>query len=87
MSREEAIEHIKATSKLAIDAGYDSDIVDACAMAVRALEQVPKQGQWETEKKGTFGAFYRCSECCELYHTKTTYCPFCGAKLESEVSG
>lgn len=44
-----------------------------------------EQGHWETEKMGTFGNFYRCSECNELYHTKTNYCPFCGAKLESEV--
>lgn len=42
MLREEATKHIKAAAKIAIDAGYSSDIVDACALAVRALEQEPK---------------------------------------------
>lgn len=41
MTREEAINHIKTVSKMAIDNGYTSDIVDACAMVVKALEQEP----------------------------------------------
>ena len=37
LSVEEAITHIKAACKIAINAGYNSVGVDACAMAVEAL--------------------------------------------------
>lgn len=39
MTNEDAKNHIKAVSKMAIDNGYTSDIVDACLMAIMALEQ------------------------------------------------
>ena len=42
LSVEEAITHIKAACKIAIDAGYNSVVVDACAMAVAALRDDEK---------------------------------------------
>lgn len=41
MSNEEAINHLKTVVKIAIDNGYDSDIVDAVAIAINAIEYNP----------------------------------------------
>lgn len=41
MTREEAINHLKTVAKTAIDSGYDSAVVDAVYMAVKAIEQEP----------------------------------------------
>lgn len=38
LSVEEAITHIKAACKIAINAGYNSVVVEACSMAVEALK-------------------------------------------------
>lgn len=41
MTREEAINHLKTVAKSAVDSGYDSAVVDAVSMAIKALEQEP----------------------------------------------
>ncbi len=62
------------------------DDVIKCIKGMPPVQPKPKTGDWETEKKGTFGIFYRCSRCHELYHAKTNYCPNCGIKMEMGVS-
>lgn len=51
MTRIEAINHIKTVSKHAIDSGFDSAVVDACAKAVKALEGLPaiRQAVWDVD--------------------------------------
>ena len=45
-----------------------------------------KHGKWFIDddfNSLTFGC-YKCSECGEWYHDKHNYCPYCGAKMESD---
>ena len=57
---------------------------------LKALDQEPKIGHWRAIYQGDEVIDYRCSEC-EFGNTfgKSTwgmnYCPYCGAKMESEV--
>lgn len=66
MTKEEAIKHIKAVCHKAIDDGYDSAIVDACSMAVEALEG-QRTGQWKDCE--------RCVHYGEDFHG--AHCRFC----------
>lgn len=61
-------------------------ISEALNMAIKALEQEPKTGQWIAVYQGDEIINYKCSEC-EFGNTfgKNTYgmhyCPNCGAKM------
>lgn len=67
-----------------------SDMVDACDMAINALEQEPKTGKWIEEDIFDGDVAYRCSVCNELFclmegtpkDNEYNYCPNCGAKME-----
>ena len=90
MTREKAIEIIRkmlAYTDLTVRANLTADMVDACHLAIKALEQEPKTGYWiSTETKGVRYAFwcrYKCSLCGGLSDYKN-FCPNCGAKMESK---
>ncbi len=91
MTREEAIEVIEQD----IPCEYDTDLIEALNMAIKALEQEPKTGHWILNGNQGIQAVgyltYHCSECGReigsKYHVKTSllkeypYC-HCGAKIE-----
>lgn len=93
MTREEAIKVIRkmlAYTDLSVRANLTADMVDACHMAIKALEQEPKKGHWMGDSYG-----YICSNCEHCLNdvarsmdyisfSKPKYCPNCGAKMESE---
>ena len=64
-------------------------------IAIESIKRIPaadvvevKRGKWihvqwhkdETEQEGGYW-ISRCSNCTMPYHTETTYCPNCGAKM------
>lgn len=63
-------------------------------LAIKALEQEPKTGEWIKQNDDYFD-WYECSECgygsegemqySSEYDVRTNYCPHCGAKMESEA--
>lgn len=75
MKREEAIIFIAQSIKSDVDE-------EKVAEAIKAIEQEPrKKGKWVD-----CGVSARCSDCgCKDYeYPKHHYCPYCGAKMESE---
>ena len=93
MTREEAITKIK---RKACFGGHNNKLLcqwadegfgkcEECEnyMAIKALEQKPRKGEW-ISKPHVYGVTY-CSECdFELKIDDTNYCPNCGAKMDKE---
>lgn len=54
-------------------------ILEAYKMAIKTLEQEPKTktGHWINNTNGTF----ECDQC-GIKHSKSNYCPNCGAKMQ-----
>lgn len=61
---------------------------EALEMAIEALQQEPKRGEWIMHPEGKFVGFpyvhYECSECRAFVPEDTEYCPRCGARMESD---
>lgn len=91
MTREEAIEILKVLIDYEYY-GYDK-YLEALEMAIKALEQQPKTGQW-LQCSEPWGGMqeWKCSNCQNCYDANKSYkiipynyCPNCGAKMtESE---
>ena len=87
MTREEAIRELK----IQFVGEYDRQR-EAKDMAIKALEQEPKTGQWLAVGYDGYADGYpvvdlwECSECHEEHYgeedTLTTYCPNCGAEMK-----
>ena len=60
--------------------GFYNDRVDEAAnMAIKALEQEPKRGEWlEIDE------YSECSCCGAESCGETPFCPYCGARMESD---
>lgn len=82
MTREEAVRYFKRHIDLYCVEGICREAEE---MAIKALEQEPKIGRWLKVSNGTL-----CSICRgyaiddEGLVILTDYCPWCGAKMESE---
>ena len=91
MTREEQIKVLKDWKpELELMAKYNSNSIDyqrytALEMAINALEQEPRKGHWIVEIWNN-REHHTCSECNHVvdYEPCYHYCPFCGAKMESE---
>ena len=89
MTRDEAINRILGIERSThIHTRDDARDFEALEMAIEALEQEPKTGQWRVDIDKSRGCDWRrfyCSECgnWQTYGT-TRFRPFCGARMESE---
>ena len=87
MTREEAIKGFEDMKK-GLYPFYPDEYFD---MAIKALEQEPKTGEW-IEQNDDYFDWYECSECgygsegemqySSEYDVRTNYCPCCGARME-----
>ena len=81
MTRKEAITVLNMVE------AHGSLVIQAKDMAVKALEQEPKTGHW-IEHKHNGISHIECSECLswflQAHLLRNSYCPNCGAKMESE---
>lgn len=88
MTREEAIKIIRkmlAYTDLTVRANLNADMVSACNLAIKALEQEPRKGEWLrmsdlSEQKDDR---YKCSRCGNVIHYKNkmdlyTFNSWCG---------
>ena len=89
MTSDEAIDIIKSECYAFNPFNFDrSTMVNtALDMAIKALEQEPKTGQWVFIDKAHKHAY--CSECgygnVDLFNGRPhNYCPNCGAKMDQE---
>ena len=59
------------------------DMLEACDMAIKALEQEPKTGHWEYGYVFADGNYCKCSECKEIIKCiyPMHYCPNCGCRM------
>ena len=80
MTREQAIKELTEL----LPEEFLSEYLEALDMAIKALEQEPKMGQWvKTIGENGVTSALRCSKCgfednrYELFN----YCPTCGAKM------
>ena len=85
MTREEAIDLLDNLKGM-IEDSQGNNYDEAFRMAIEALKQEPKTGNWiETEYVGNDNYNFECSEC---HHTdthskavKVNYCWYCGADM------
>lgn len=69
---------------------FAKDFDEILNLAIKALEQEPKTGEW-IEQNDDYFDWYECSECgygsegemqySSEYDVRTNYCPNCGAKM------
>ena len=74
MTREEAVKILKSIL------AYDSDFAKAKQMAIEALEQEPKRGEW-LDAREEDPCWYICSECKRMVDDNSNYCPNCGTDM------
>lgn len=89
MTREETIKVIRkmvACTDLSVRANLNANMIDACHIAIKSLEQEPKTGHW---MKSNIGGAKVCSVCnAHMGLSSFKFCPNCGAKMvESQESG
>ena len=66
------------------------DMLEACEMAIKALEQEPKTGKW-VHRNDDFNDWLECSECGYgsegevRFGEETNFCPHCGADMRGEA--
>lgn len=84
------IAHSELTNEIYIVAGKEKYRVTEQAikavMAIKALEKEPRKGHWiDCDVSDDYSADgYDCSVCGVNSEYVTSYCPNCGAKMESE---
>ena len=89
MEREPFIAHSELTNEIYIIVDKEKYRVTEQAIkavkAINALEQEPRKGHWIVEIWNN-REHHTCSECNHVvdYEPCYHYCPFCGAKMESE---
>lgn len=93
MTKKEAIGWLEKDIKLHEvfnETKHQNKVLEALEMAIKALEQEPKRGEWIDK-----GNFYICSECgkrmpyavlgsklSRAYAFMSDYCPNCGARMK-----
>lgn len=92
MTKEVAIKVIRkmlACTDLTDRANLNADMVSACNLAIKALEQEPKKGHWIYDYTSADGhKTYHCSECACYLKPKHSeplntfkWCSLCGADM------
>lgn len=76
---EEVIKHGK--EQLQIFGGEHREFIE---MSIKALEQEPKTGHWDSIQGYIMDIAWHCSECGEFTCKKHNYCPNCGADMRTE---
>lgn len=89
MTREEAKSckgTIEMLQRLAYNIHGVMDVIDAdnCKKIIKAIEQEPRKGHWIDKERIMFPI---CSKCGLTSVEKYSFCPNCGAKMESEENG
>ena len=85
MTRKEAIEYGMRWKNAICDRGDTecSEAIQFLNMAIKALEQEPKQGKW-IQAKDIEKEYAVCTNCKHHGEFYMDYCPNCGAKMESD---
>ena len=81
MKREEALKMLAELVDSCTEAYDDHDMY----MDLLKIVAEPKTGHWIDRQEGRW-IYAKCSECGTVHDTQTNYCPFCGAKMESEAT-
>ena len=58
-------------------------------VAIEALEQEPKRGEWKyynySDINNPYVGFYECTVCKQHEHIKHKFCPNCGADMRGDT--
>lgn len=83
MTTHDAIKHLSqriACAKQCDEKWADSVRIDALEIAVRAMAEEPKKGEWIKRT-----SLFQCSVCERFFTLKYNYCPNCGADMREET--
>lgn len=80
MTREEAAKICQSIKFILDNDDYSEEVEEALDMAIEALQQEPKRGEW-LDAREEDPCWYICSECKRMVDDDSNYCPDCGAKM------